>query len=210
MGTPKRAAEVRGAGVTARAVPAALRRSLERARRVSDALRKLGKEKGRDSKLWTDAIAPAKGSAAAAKPAAAAAPSPSCGFVASLPIRTTEGARARIRQLKAEGIVQVRFPADVSAGAQVVGVKSQGGTSVIGLLKIGRPELETDPEKATLENVGLLVRLDPNSKTLLEFVVRAPALPKAVRSRSCLDQGGLRRNLTLSKPRGSSETDVHR
>lgn len=208
MGTRKPAADARLA--SAMNIPAALRRSRERARKVTDALRKLGKEMGRDSKLWADAMAPAKGSGAAAKPPAATAPPASDGFVASLPVRATEGARARIRQLKAAGIVQVKFPADVSSGSQVIGVTSGGGTSVVGFLKTGRPEVETDPEKATLENVGLLVRLDPSSKTLLEFVVRVPALPKALRSRSSLDQGGLRRNLTLSRTAGSTEKGGHR
>lgn len=203
MGTRKPAVDARTAVATD--IPVAVRRSRERARKLNNALRALGKVKGRDTKLWIDAIAPGKASGPAGKPSPGTSTPPGYGFLASLPVRTTEDARMRIGQLKAEGIVRIKLPADLCDGGKVIGVNAAGKASVVGLLSTRRPEVETDPEKAGIQDAGLLVRLKPASRRLLEFVVRVPALPKAVRSRTSLDQGGLRRSLALFAPVGPAE-----
>jgi len=127
---------------------------------------------------------------------------PSLSFKSSLPIRVTEGAQKRIRQLKLDGATKVLFPPFMKGEAKVMYLDKNGKEQLLGVMRTGTVQVETDPMKMDISHVGLSVGVLESNKNLLEFIVKAPGLPAILRSRKLNDQGGLTHQLRISQLHG--------
>jgi len=120
-------------------------------------------------------------------------------FKSSLPVRVTKEAQDIIRQLKLDGATKILFPPIKQSESKVMYLDKDGKEQLLGIMRTGTIQVETDPKKTGISNVGLFIKVMGDDKKLLEFIIRAPKLPAILRSSKLFNQGGLTYQLRMTK-----------
>lgn len=122
---------------------------------------------------------------------------PVLSFRSSLPIRITPKALDAIKELKDKGATKVLFPHGLKEKSKVR-ILTKDDKTVDDYTGVVRTEVQTDPTKMSISDVGLFVDVSDDNPKVLEFIIRTPCPPAILRSSKMNDQGGLTHQLKMS------------